>query len=171
MTFDISGTYPGNWLPGPSLLSPSRLAIARWCLRHIGVYETEPPIKSHRGPDIDNWNANCGAPLGSLWCAAFAVAAWQSGGVTPLGNGACASWYRNAVAQRRLTANPEIGDVVLYCFDDTGVAHHCGVVVRTAPQVLTVEGDTDDGGAPNGVGVFLRDRKGSGVLGYCSVGV
>lgn len=161
--------YPAPWLD-PADINPTRLAIVQWVLARVGVYEMPPG--SNRSGLINQWNVNAGAPLGSAWCAAFARAAWSENGVDPLGDAACEHWHVQAHLKGRLVSTPAVGDVALFDFGtQQGYADHCGIVVRTDPTVLTGEGNTNESGGREGVGVFVKDRGGAGLIGYVSVGL
>ena len=152
-----------QWLD--SSLPSARSTIVKWALDNVGVYEMPPG--SNRSGIIDAWNKAAAAPMGSPWCASFVRDGWLAGGITPLGNAACEDWHQNAIRTGRFTGSPVPGDVVLYSFGG-GAADHCGIVVRVTPTVLTVEGNTNEAGGREGVGVFLKDRDGVGVIGYVS---
>ena len=160
--------YPGPWIDTGT--NATRVAIAQWAIERIGTYEVPPG--SNRSGLIDFWNQDAGAPLGSPWCASFARQAWKANGATPLGNAACETWHTQAAAAGRFLSTPDIGDLALFDFGTAaGYADHCGVVVRTTPTVLTVEGNTNEAGGREGVGVFCKDRNGAGLLGYVSLGL
>ena len=132
------------------------------------------PPGSNRSGIIDSWNTAASAPLASAWCASFALAAWRAGSVAiPAGfTAACETIHQVAAALGRFVSVPDIGDIALYDFGSAaGYADHCGIVIRTAPTVLTVEGNTNDSGGNEGVGVFLHDRHGGRLLGYVSLGL
>jgi len=63
------------------------------------------------------------------------------------------------------SAMPEIGAAVVYGVP--GDASHIGVVVRTTPLLLSVEGNTSlEGGSRTGVAVDLKRVRIGRVLGY-----
>jgi hypothetical protein len=161
--------YPGPWIDIG--INATRLAVAQWAIDRIGVYEIPPG--SNRSGLIDAWNtAAGGAPMGSSWCASFAYSAWSENGATPVGNAACDDWHAKGAALGRFLSTVDIGDVALFDFGtQQGFADHCGIVIRTDPTILTVEGNTNDSGSREGVGVFMHDRHSAKLLGYVSLGV
>jgi len=159
--------YPAPWIDDADTFDGAD--VARWALARVGVYETPPG--SNRSGLIDAWNSDAGAPLGSPWCMSFARAAWKAAGLPLLGNAACEAWHLAAVKAGRWVTSPELGALALYDFGTVGgLADHCGVVVRVSPTILTCEGNTDETGSREGVGVFVKDRGGVRLLGYVSVG-
>ncbi|HXE60102.1 MAG TPA: hypothetical protein VN607_05325 [Gemmatimonadaceae bacterium] len=157
-----------RWLPDdtPSL----ERALVERALVDVGLLE-EPP-GSNRSPAIDAYLTAVGSPLGSSWCAA-ALAAWcrESGVREPsIGAGACEAWHEMGKARSTLTDEPAVGRIVLYDFAGARTADHCGLVVRTDPLVLTVEGNTtmkrQTGSEREGVGCTIAQLDASRVLAY-----
>lgn len=169
-TLSASDTLPlpdrPLWLPGVDVSVVNVIERAR---RHIGVCENPPG--SNRGAGIDEWNAAAGVPVGSYWCAAFVGAMWrQSGFPIPAGYASCDNWMHWAKETNRWSSHvPTLGAAVLY--GKPGDATHIGLVIRTRPLVLSVEGNTTVEGSAferNGTSVALKlvtDRD--PVLGYC----
>lgn len=130
------------WLD-PDAVGVLRLAIVQRALLDVGLCETPPG--SNRGIRIDEYVQAVKSPLGSPWCAA-AVAAWlrEAGAKVPLAAaGSCdiwMAWAHTNKTWRGLDYRPEPGDVVVY--GARADANHIGVVVRTTPRVLSVEGNT-----------------------------
>jgi len=112
-----------------------------------------------------------GSPLGSYWCAAALAAWWREAGagIPSTAAGACETWHQWARAAGRFTTTPAEGYAVLYSFAGNGHADHCGVIVRVAPILLSVEGNTSLAGySRNGVLVDLKLTTTANVLGYIS---
>lgn len=132
------------------------------------VLETEDwndavPHFRNRGPLIDAWNKEAGAPLGSSWCAAFAGAMWTAQGFPlPSYYAACETIHAWAVKAGTLVHEPLVDAIVLYDFTGTfGVAHHCGIVLATYPDGMFLVGEGNTSGAafdPEGFGVFVKER-------------
>jgi hypothetical protein len=105
--------------------------------------------------------------VGQPWCAA-AVSAWwrESGAAIPPGESAsCDRWREWAQATGRWRSDPIIGAAVVY--GTPGDASHIGVVVRTTPLLLSVEGNTSlMGYSRNGLAVDLKQVSLERVLGY-----
>ena len=141
------------------------LAIARRALLDVGICERPPG--SNRSGRIDEYVRAVGAPLGSFWCAA-AVSAWfrEAGAATPAAAAAsCDAWMTWGEEIGHWSAMPEIGAAVVYGVP--GDASHIGVVVRTTPLLLSVEGNTSlEGGSRTGVAVDLKRVRIGRVLGY-----
>jgi hypothetical protein len=123
----------------------------------------ESPLGSNQGPEIAGYLEAGQIAEGGPWCAAFATWVWSQVGVPtpPAGYhpALVADWARWAHATGRFRSidEAEIGDVVLYAHPGA-VPHHCGIAVRLEPLLLVVEGNTDETGSAEGIGVFLRDR-------------
>lgn len=149
----------------PSSLPPVNLAIAKRALLDIGICEIPPG--SNRSGRIDEYLMACGSPVGQPWCAA-AVAAWwrESGAATPSRLPAsCDAWRDWAQATGRWSTEPIIGAAVVY--GTASDANHIGVVVRTSPLLLSVEGNTAlMGFSRNGVLVDLKAVNLERLLGY-----
>jgi hypothetical protein len=159
----MSGMAP--WLP---INHPCR-NLVETAIAAIGICE-EPP-GSNRGPQVDQYNRDAGVPDASYWCAA-AVGAWYRTVQlpVPIGYASCENWHRWAKQTGRWSDYPAVGAAVLY--GKEGVAHHIGLIIRTVPLILSVEGNTTIEGAAfaaarNGVGVSLKEiTPQDAVLGY-----
>ncbi len=141
-------------------------AIVRRAMCDIGILEIPPG--SNRSPRIDEYVTAVGSPPGSRWCAA-ALAAWwrESGAAVPRAEGgSCNAWVAWSRRNGTWHGAPVPGHAVVYGRD--GVAVHIGVVVRVAPLLLSVEGNTSIAGNfdPNGVAVALKEVTAARVLGY-----
>lgn len=146
---------PGWWLPPTTPLI--QRVIVKNALSCFGMLEE--PAGSNRGPDIDPLNLRAGVPVGSYWCASWAGSIWQdSGAQVPSGYASCDRWMQWAKETGRWTTKtPAVGAAVLY--GKPGDATHIGIVVRTAPLVLSVEGNTTIEGSAferNGTAVALK---------------
>lgn len=156
------------WLPNN--LDASRRAIVLEALDNLGILEM--PRGSNSSPAIDGWNKACGVAVASPWCAAFASHCWAAGHKV-YASASCEDWHRMAIRTGTFTQRPQVGDVALFALGtELLVADHCGIVVRVDDVgPLTVEGNTNEAGGREGVGVFLKDRValGARILGYVSV--
>lgn len=159
-----------DWLP--ATIDPKVGTAIRYALDNLGVLELPPG--SNRSPRIDAWMAAVASPLGESWCAAFLAGVYRRSALPfpPSSAGAVHVWREWAQANGTWSPadpadpGPEVGDAVVYDFAGDGQGDHIGIVVRTDPLILTVEGNTDITGSREGIGVFLQDRRGKGVLGY-----
>jgi hypothetical protein len=144
---------------------PLALAIVKRALIDVGICEN--PLNSNRSPRIDEYLSAVGTAPGQPWCAA-AVSAWwrEAGAETPPSLGAsCDQWLKWATETRRWSNAPVPGAAVLY--GKPGDASHIGVVVRTSPVVLSVEGNTSLAGySREGIAVTLKAVAMDRVLGY-----
>ncbi len=152
---DLALSPPCRWLP--ATVSRQAEIVVREACAALGTLEDPPG--TNRGPEIDEWNRRAGVPVGSYWCAAFAGEMWRRAGVEPPpGYAACDRLMAWGRATGRWTEHvPTLGALVLYGVP--GDARHVGIVVRTAPLVLSVEGNTTVEGSRlerNGTAVALK---------------
>jgi hypothetical protein len=149
----------------PTGLPPLNLAIAKRALLDVGICEMPPG--SNRSGRIDEYLTAVRSRVGEPWCAA-AVAAWwrEAGAETPSREAAsCDAWMEWAKETSRWAAEPVIGAAVLY--GTLADASHIGVVVRTSPLLLSVEGNTAlMGYSREGVAVDLKQVARDRVVGY-----
>lgn len=125
----------------------------------------------NRGPQVDRYLASIGLGPGAPWCAAFVYwsidqAAQALGVANPyLRSGYCPTVAGWAQDQGILVDSaPQPGDVFLLY---TGRARHTGLVTGVNGTILiTVEGNTNINGSPEGTGVFRRTRPVSAKLRY-----
>lgn len=151
-----------RWLP--TTTDPLHRAIVERAITDIGICESPPG--SNRSGVIDGYNTAAGAPVGSYWCAS-AVAAWwrDSGAMLPPQPASCDSWLTWSKSTKRFASTPAPAYAVLYGVP--GDAQHIGVVIRTTPLLLAIEGNTSLGGfSRNGVAVDLKEVPLARVLGY-----
>lgn len=155
------------WLPKTTPLI--QRVIVETALRGVGMLEDPPG--SNRGADIDALNDRAKVPHGSYWCASWAGAVWaDSGAEIPPGYASCDRWMAWAKQTGRWTTHTAApGCAVLYGVP--GDARHIGVVIRTQPLVLSLEGNTTVEGSTferNGTAVGLKVvNDHDPVLGYC----
>lgn len=144
--------------------------IVRRAICDIGIVEIPPG--SNRSPRIDEYVAAVGSPPGSRWCAAAVAAWWRDSGadVPPLNAGSCNAWVTWSRRLQSWESRPAAGSAVIYGSND--IASHIGVIVRVAPLLLSVEGNTSIAGNfdPDGVAVALKQVATSRVLGYIKPG-
>lgn len=144
--------------------------------QQIGVLEQ--PLGSNRGPKVDRYINSVGLNPASgsyAWCVAFTYFCFQ----TAAAKLACANphvrtagvldhWNRakdNPVARRiahaAATNDPSLVQPgQLFVMDYGGGSGHTGLVLEVANgRLITVEGNTNDGGSREGIGVFRRDAR------------
>jgi hypothetical protein len=157
-----------GWLPRP--VDPLRSRILSRAHADWGMIETSP----NRGPEIDAYLRRFHVPESLIeagkgyWCAAWVASIWADAGAkVPRDAASCDAWLPFLVPCTAATiatvAQP--GDAVLYGV--AGDAKHIGLVVRTAPVVLTVEGNRGLSGSAtnNGVAVHTDQLTRKDVLG------
>ena len=76
-------------------------------------------------------------------------------------------WMAQAKREKMMTDDPEPGDLFVL-LNGSGQAHHIGFVASEPDEdgrFRTIEGNTNEGGSPNGDGVYERERNSrSGVV-------
>lgn len=157
---------------GPLLAEAVKIAVSQ-----IGVMEQ--PAGSNRGPEVDRYLKATGLdPIqGSFpWCAAFVFwcfneAAKTLGRQNPVMRtaGVLNHWDRaGAASVERITAAKahmhealvQPGHIFIIDTGEPGGAGHTGLIEQVvAGKLVTIEGNTNDGGAREGVGVFRRSGR------------
>jgi hypothetical protein len=141
------------------------------------VHVMEDPLGSNRGPEVDEYvRAAGGNPADKLaWCVAFTHFCYLKG-AEKIGRanphvktlGVLDHWNkaRTKAKVRRILHAEAIGDPALVTpgalfIIDTGGGHgHTGLVLEVANGRLeTIEGNTNDAGSRNGIGVFRREAR------------
>lgn len=165
--------------PSPFGLGMAATGIDRaidFARRYVGV--CEDPIGSNRAPEIDAWAREFDSPLGSSWCALSVGKARKVGGLwIPTHDvGSCDEWVLQATRAGLTRMDPEPGAAVLYTsgqrivggrYDGQLDAVHIGLVLRVAPVLLSVEGNTILGAFDrNGFVQALKEVQTNRVLCY-----
>lgn len=153
-----------RWLPDATPALHRR--IVERAIADIGILEMPPG--SNRSGVIDEYNRLAGVPVGSYWCASAVGAWWRDAGAPflPPGYASCDRWMAWARSTGRWTGTPVPGAAVVY--GQPGDASHIGVVIRTDPILLSIEGNTTLGGeySRNGVAVDLKAVNLTRLLGF-----
>ena len=178
---------PATWsvLFGMGHVAPTQTPVPpNELLRHVidvaareeQLHVREVPPGSNRGPRVDQYLRAAGIDptTGSYpWCASFIVwcfdgAARELGLASPVPRtpGVQDMWQKAGRAGfRRIAYNSAIGDPSQVqpghvFFIDTGEGHgHTGLVVgRSGNDLHTIEGNTNELGGREGIGVFARTR-------------
>ncbi len=155
-----AGNVPGNSTSAaPRDLVDSAVAIA---LTQLGV--REEPLGSNRGKKVDEYNTTAAVPPGSFWCMAFVYwcfvqASAKSGKPNPMPRTAyCPFLHTWATQHGKLTSSPQAGDIFLVM--DGKTAYHTGLVVSVqGTNFKTIEGNSNDNGSHDGIGVFSITRN------------
>jgi hypothetical protein len=148
--------------PGGSSVSEKAVLIA---LTQDGV--REQPLGSNRGPEVDAYIRSTGLNPPAYWCMAFVYwcfqrAAAQLGATNPMYKTAsCSDLYAWAKPRGLVKSTPQRGDIFLVRGGADGRTHqHTGLVVEVSGGTMkTVEGNSNDDGSSNGIGVFVRNRS------------
>lgn len=152
------------------MMSPLAVQIIEIAASQVGVRETG----RNRGPMVDEYlrAAGLNPALDSYpWCASFAVwvvrqACLELGIPNPLPrtSGVHKLWMRSP--PHTCVQRPSPG--AIFCIDHGGGKGHCGFVEEVGgTHLVTIEGNTNDGGSREGDGVYRRSRRFDEVnLGY-----
>lgn len=154
----------------PGALGARAMMVAQG---EVGVRE-EPP-GSNRGPRVDVYLRTVGlnpADGSFPWCVAFVYwcfeqAAHDLGIANPLPRtaGVIDLWNKTPAANRvdavAAARDPSLVEPGMVFFIATGGGKgHAGLVIEVVDGTLrTIEGNTNDGGAREGIGVFRRDSR------------
>ena len=163
--------------PAPPPVPPASLATAALAIARTQLGVEERPSGSNRGPEVDEYLRAVGLnpAAGSFaWCAAFVYwcfneAARSAGRPNPLPRtaGVLAHWNKagergaRRIMPGRAAAQPDLvqpGQVFVMDFG-RGAGHTGFVVDVHAGKLITLEGNTNDGGSREGIGVFERHGR------------
>lgn len=162
--------FPPPAPPPATGLAGAALAIAK---TQVGVMEVPPG--SNAGPQVNSYLASVGLGPGYSWCMSFVHwcfdrAAADQGVADPFPRtGGCLdAWARVSAADpsKIVTAAAAQADPglvrpgMVFVLDHGGGQGHTGFVSGQAGGALqTVEGNSNDNGSANGVGVFALNRR------------
>ena len=157
----------------PSPLTKAALDVA---FSQVGVMED--PLGSNRGPEVDGYLRAAGkdpAEGSFAWCVAFTHFCYlKASEKLGLANphiktvGVLDHWNKakNKKNVVRITHADAVGSPALlkpgclFIIDTGGGNGHSGIVAEVANgRLITVEGNTNDNGSRNGIGVFRRDAR------------
>lgn len=176
----IPGTWHSSFTPAEpatnAAASPLLAATLRFAAGEVGVMED--PLGSNRGPRVDQYLRSAGIDptTGSYpWCAAFVYfcfqqAANQLGIKNPVirTDGMLDHWNKVGLANiKRLDsqtciAMPSLAlpGMVFVIIHPSSTAGHTGLVEKVEGNFLTtIEGNTNDNGSREGIGVFRRNQR------------
>lgn len=114
---------------------------------------------------------------GEKWCAIFVSWVYYRAGCplgyidTAKGYSNCQSGFEHWNADGELTADPQIGDIVLYDWNDDGHCDHTGIFykwIEEGKSFQSYEGNTSIGSNSNGGAVMLRNRDKKYVKAFAS---
>lgn len=167
-----SQTVPVVIAPEAHTLLAKALEIA---VAQIGV--REKPLGSNRGPQVDKYLKSVGLNPASgsfAWCAAFlywcydqAATALGRGNPVVKTGGVLAHWAQagtKGIPRITTTAaknNPSlIKPGHIFIIQHGATTGHTGMVERVSGgKLVTIEGNTNDGGSREGIGVFRREAR------------
>ncbi len=168
--FGINSTPASN-----AAASPLLVATLEFAATQVGVMED--PLGSNRGPQVDKYIASVGLdPAGKhAWCVAllffcFEEASKQLARANPMirTGGVLTHWDKAGVSGiPRIKTERAVNDPALvkpgqiFVIDAGGGLGHSGFVERVVGgKLVTIEGNTNQDGSRNGIGVFRRfERK------------
>ena len=161
-----------------SNVAPSPLLAKAITMAKLQIGVMEQPPGSNRGPEVDEYIRRVGlSPAGQFaWCAAFLYfcfdeAALAMGRENPVIKTAGVLDHWETAGRRgvpritaaRATQDPGLvqpGHIFIIDTGTPGGGGHTGLVVEVAGgKLATIEGNTNDSGASEGVGVFKRQSR------------
>jgi lysozyme family protein len=142
----------------------------------VGVLEQ--PLGSNRGPRVDQYIRSVGLDPTQdsypwcmcfvYWCHLQAAQRLNVPNLAPKDGSVHSAWMKSlnkpgitTVPSADAMANPALVRPGMVFFIDTGNSHgHAGIVVDNVNSYLeTIEGNTNDNGSSEGIGVFRRTRR------------
>lgn len=171
-----SGTIKVVTEPDSDLLG----RVVKAAKSQVGVLED--PVGSNSGPEVDEYLASVGLDPGYFWCMAFVYwcfgkASKQSGVSNPAVKTAGVLNHWNNTSGKRITTQEAVNNPSkikpghIFIMSYGGGTGHTGIVESVSGGfVNTIEGNTNEAGSRNGIGVFKRQRKinsiNKGFIGY-----
>ena len=175
-TLTWSRMFGSQTVPVTNIAASDLLArVVEIAKSQIGIMEQ--PSGSNRGPEVDQYVTRCGLdPKGKFaWCAAFVYWCFdqvskelarknpvvKTAGVLAHWNGAGTQPGATRITKLKATNNPSlIKPGHIFIIDFGKGAGHTGLVEQvTSGKLVTIEGNTNDGGSREGIGVFRRTQR------------
>ncbi|MCG5060937.1 CHAP domain-containing protein [Limnoraphis robusta Tam1] len=107
------------------------------------------------------------------WCAVFVSYCCDQAGIslpirTAKGFAYCPDGVRWFQYKTQWYSQPQVGDLVFYCWRGDGIADHIGIVESVNPDgsIISIEGNTGTGNDSNGGQVMRRRRDPGSFLGF-----
>jgi len=153
----------------PTPLAAAVLGVAG---KEVGVMED--PLGSNSGPRVNQYLESVGDQAGLAWCAAFVYWCFQeAASALKIANpatrtaGAIDVWDEAGTRGIRRVAAAEAGERpglvqpgMVFVIATGGGHGHVGLVEKVQGVVLTtIEGNTNNGGSREGIGVFRRTAR------------
>lgn len=168
----------GQPTAAPTPADPPAAGLAAELVRIAGtqVGVREVPPGSNRGPEVDAYMARVDPSLlGGAWCVAFIYwchdeAARGLGRANPMARTASVwrHWEMAQTAAGATIVTPQqarqdptlVVPGMIFHIDTGGRTGHAGIVVQVLGQTLvTIEGNSNDTGSREGIGVFMRSAR------------
>jgi len=156
--------------------TPLVKAAIEFAITQIGIRES--PLGSNRGREVDQYLRAVGLnPVGNsfFWCVAFTHFCYlkaaeslrrdnphiKTAGVLDHWNKAGRKSGVLRITNEEAVADPGlVKPGSLFIIDLSGGLGHSGMVIETANgSLVTIEGNTNDNGSRNGIGVFRRESR------------
>lgn len=162
--FGIENIVVTDTAPNTLLAEAVKVAMTQ-----LGVME-EPP-GSNRGPQVNAYLASVGLPPGLFWCAAFVYwsfdkAAQKIGKFNPLVKTGHVMSHWNKTTGKKITTQEAVNKPSLikpghiFILNTGGSSGHTGIVEKVEGGFIhTIEGNSNNSGSRNGIGVFRLQRK------------
>lgn len=150
----------------PNALLTEAVKVA---ITQLGVME-EPP-GSNKGPMVDQYLASVGLPPGLFWCAAFVYwcfdkAATKTGKKNTLVKTGHVMTHWNKTTGKKITTLEAVNKPSLikpghiFMMNTGGSSGHTGIIEKVDGGFIhTIEGNSNNAGSRNGIGVFRLQRK------------
>ena len=150
----------------PNALLSAVLAVAS---SQIGVMEMPPG--SNRGIEVDKYHDDAGSPRGAAWCMAFIFSCFKQacanlGRQNPaIRTGGVLEHWRRATCKKILADDAADNTSLvlpgqIFIISTGGGFGHTGFIEKIEGGLLTtIEGNTNNNGSREGVGVFRRKAR------------
>lgn len=168
--------FGGNSVAQPEIASlPYITKVLEIAESEIGVMEVPPG--SNAGKRVEEYQKLVGISKGDPWCVAFVyfcfeaaalalaatnplTAKCRTGGVLDLWNRARKAKVRTITSEEALDSPSKIQPGMVFIISSGAGNGHTGFVLRRCGKYLiTIEGNTNDGGSREGIGVFRRSGR------------
>lgn len=153
----------------PTALAAAVLSLAG---KEIGVMEI--PVGSNSGPRVNQYLESVGDNGGLPWCAAFVYWCFQeaaaalkvpnpatrTAGALDVWDEAARRGIRRVAAAEAIDRHALVQPGMVFVIETSGGHGHVGLVEKVDGVVLTtIEGNTNNGGSREGIGVFRRNAR------------
>ncbi len=150
----------------PNALLTEALKVA---VTQIGVMEDPPG--SNKGPVVDQYLASVALPPGLFWCAAYVYWCFNKAAVklnknNPLVKTGHVMTHWNKTAGKKILTAEAIDKPSLikpghiFMMNTGGSSGHTGIIEKVDGGFIhTIEGNSNNAGSRNGIGVFRLQRK------------